>query len=111
MRENLFELGSSLDNFPSWKSDNKTKITSTCKDKKPFNEHSLVFKIEKRKGKTVSIIGEFFLQEETLKGLCKKWKKTLGVGGTYKDGFMEFQGQCCDKLKTLARQEGFKTKS
>jgi translation initiation factor 1 len=111
MRENLFELGSSLDEDSSWSADNKAPKNLTCKDIKPFNEHSLIFKTEKRRGKIVCLVGEFFIDERALKDLCKKWKKTLGVGGTYKEGFMEFQGQCCEKLKALVRQEGFRTKS
>lgn len=111
MRKNLFELGSSLDQDSSWSSDNKAKTTLTCKEIKPFKEYSLVFKLEKRRGKMVTLVGEFFIDEESLKSLCTKWKKTLGVGGTCKEGFMEFQGKCQEKLRALVQVEGFRTKS
>lgn len=110
-RNNAFEIGSSIDNDKSWSSDNKRKIADILKEEKEPNEHSLVFKIEKRRGKPVSLVGEFFLKEQKLKELCKKLKKSLGSGGTHKDGWMEFQGECRDKLKELVKKEGYRIKS
>ena len=70
-----------------------------------------MFRMEKRKGKPVSIMGPFFLASSELKDLCGKLKKKLGSGGTCKDEWMEFQGECREKLKTLIKEEGFRTKS
>jgi len=106
-----FKIGSKLDNDKGWSSDTKSKIKEILKEKKAPNEHSIVFKMEKRRGKPVSIIGPFFISEVELKALCKKLKKKLGSGGTCKDEWMEFQGECREKLKVLIKEEGFRTKS
>ena len=105
------KIGSSLDNDKAWSSDTKNKIKEILKEKKAPNEHSIVFKMEKRRGKPVSIIGPFSIAQKDMKELCKKLKKKLGSGGTCKDEWMEFQGECRDKLKELIKKEGFRTKS
>jgi len=105
------KIGSSLDNDKAWSSDTKKKIKEILKEKKSPNEHSIVFKMEKRRGKPVSIMGPFFIAQNEMKELCKKIKKKLGSGGTYKDEWMEFQGECREKLKELIKKEGFRTKS
>jgi len=103
-------IGSSLDNDKAWSSDTKKKIKEILK-KKSLKEHSLVFKMEKRRGKPVSIMGPFHIAQSEMKELCKKLKKKLGSGGTCKDEWMEFQGECRDKLKELIKKEGYKTKN
>ena len=105
------KIGSALDNDKAWSSDTKKKIKEILKEKKEPHAHSLVFKMEKRRGKPVSIVGPFFLENQKMKELCKKLKKKLGTGGTCKDEWMEFQGECREKLKTLMKAEGFRTKS
>ena len=105
------KIGSSLDNDKAWSSDTKKKIKEILKTKKKPSEHSIVFKMEKRRGKPVSIIGPFFISQDELKTLCKKIKKKLGSGGTCKEEWLEFQGECRDRLKTLIKEEGFRTKS
>ena len=105
------KIGSSLDNDKAWSSDTKKKIKEILKEKKEPNEHSIVFKMEKRRGKPVSIMGPFSISEKEMKELCKKLKKKLGSGGTYKDEWMEFQGECREKLKILIKAEGYRTKS
>jgi len=105
------KIGSSLDNDKAWSSDTKKKIKEILKEKKSPNEHSIVFKMEKRKGKPVSIIGPFSISQNDMKILCKKIKKKLGSGGTYKEEWMEFQGECRDKLKSLVKEEGYRTKN
>jgi len=104
-------IGSSLDNDKAWSSDTKKKIKEILKAKIAPKEHSLVFKMEKRRGKPVSIMGPFHIAKNEMKELCKKLKKKLGSGGTCKDEWMEFQGECRDKLKELIKKEGFRTKS
>jgi translation initiation factor 1 len=110
VHNNLFEIGSSLDESQSWSLE-KEKSPQKSKEIKAYHEHSLVFQKEKRRGKPVSLVGEFFLEEKTFKELTKKFKKTLGTGGTCKDGWMEFQGDCQDKLRALIKQEGIRTKN
>lgn len=74
------------------------------------SKHFLVFKKEKRRGKTVTLVGEFLLPDTDATAILKTLKKKLGCGGTLKDGWMEFQGELKDKLRTLLVDEGFRFK-
>lgn len=107
----LFELGSALDDSNGWSADNKAKSPKKQEEIQPVKEHSLALHMQKRKGKPVSIIGEFYRPDDELKALCKKIKKSLGVGGTCKEGFMEFQGECRDKLRIYLKDEGYRVKN
>ena len=73
-------------------------------------KHFLVFKFEKRKGKPVTLIGPFQIKKDEAASLLKKIKKSLGSGGSYKDEFMEFQGDCKERLRELFSKEGFRFK-
>jgi translation initiation factor 1 len=73
-------------------------------------KHQLFFSKEKRRSKTVTLVGEFFLSKEDSTSILKKLKKRLGCGGSFKDGFMEFQGDIKEKLRPLLVDEGFKFK-
>lgn len=72
------------------------------------SKHFLFFKKEKRRGKTVTLVGEFQLSKDDVNKLLKSLKKRLGCGGAYKDSFMEFQGELKEKLKELLIKEGFR---
>jgi translation initiation factor 1 len=71
------------------------------------SKHSLVFKKEKRNGKIVTIVGEFFISPDKMQTILKSIKKELGCGGTQKEGWMEFQGELKDKLKESLLKKGF----
>lgn len=73
-------------------------------------KHQLVFKREKRRGKPITLVGEFSLTKENLINLSKKLKKKLGVGGTISENWLEFQGELQDKLRELLKEESFKFK-
>lgn len=73
-------------------------------------KHLLVFKFEKRKGKPVTLVGPFQLKKDETQAVLKKIKKSLGSGGAFKEEFMEFQGDCKERLRTLLEQEGFRFK-
>jgi len=74
-------------------------------------KHQLFFSKEKRKGKVVTLVGEFFMPQEKCTTILKTLKKKLGCGGTYKDNFMEFQGELKEKLRPLLVSEGFRFKA
>jgi len=74
-------------------------------------KHFLLFKFEKRKGKPVTLIGPFHIKKDEANILLKKIKKSLGSGGSYKEEFMEFQGDCKERLRELFTKEGFRFKS
>ena len=73
-------------------------------------KHFLVFKREKRRGKVVILVGEFHLKKDSANAVLKGLKKKLGCGGTYKEHWMEFQGEVQQKLRELLTQEGFRFK-
>jgi len=75
------------------------------------SKHFLVFKREKRRGKTVTLVGEFYLPKTDATAVLKKMKKRLGCGGSFKDGWMEFQGELKEKLRELLIIEGFRFKN
>ncbi len=73
-------------------------------------KHFLVFKKEKRRGKVVTLVGEFSLEDSAANEVLKTLKKKLACGGTYKDGWMEFQGEVQEKLKSNLQDLGFRFK-
>jgi len=83
----------------------KTKISNEILTPQ---KHFLLFKKEKRRGKTVTLVGEFQLPKEDATALLKTLKKRLGCGGIYKENFMEFQGELKEKLRELLLREGFR---
>ena len=74
-------------------------------------KHFLVFKKEKRRGKTVTLTGEFHIEKKASEELLKSLKKKLGCGGSFKDGWMEFQGDLKEKLRELLEKESFRFKN
>jgi len=74
------------------------------------SKHQLHFKKEKRRGKVVTLVGEFSLSKEDASTTLKLLKKKIGCGGSYKDNYMEFQGELQPKLKELLEKEGFRFK-
>lgn len=75
------------------------------------SKHFLIFKKEKRRGKTVTLVGEFHLNIDEQEQLLKNLKKKLGCGGTCKDGWMEFQGELKDKIRSLLVENNFRFKN
>jgi len=75
------------------------------------SKHFLHFSKEKRRGKTVTLVGEFHLSKEDAAATLKTLKKKLGCGGAYKDGFMEFQGELKEKLRPLLISLNFRFKN
>jgi len=93
------------DGWAEVQSKRKTKISNEIIEP---SKHFLVFKKEKRRGKTVTLVGEFHMPKVDAAVLLKTLKKKLGCGGNYKDNWMEFQGELKDKLRELLLKEGFK---
>lgn len=78
---------------------------------KAKNEYQIALSMEKRNGKPVTLAGIFYLDEKEAKELLTKLKKALAVGGTIKDGKLEFQGEHRDRLRELLKKEGFGVKN
>ena len=101
-------IGADIDD--SWseiQTPRKTKISNETQEP---SKHFLVFAKEKRRGKTVTLVGEFLTSKSDATATLKSLKKKLGCGGAFKDGWMEFQGELKDKLRPLLVDAGFRFK-
>lgn len=105
----IFEMGAKLDgdSYDTSKNDKKKKTSSEIL---PKNQHQLVFTYEKRKGKPVTLVGRFYLEEKEKKEVLKLLKKKLACGGAIKDEWIELQGDVKDKIKTTLEANGWKFK-
>lgn len=90
--------------------DSKDRKTQIQDENQEPSKHQLFFAKEKRRGKVVTIVGEFFMQKDDLSKVLKILKKKLGCGGAIKENMMEFQGDLKDKIRPLLIDEGFKFK-
>lgn len=106
----IFEMGANLDgdSYDTSKNDKKNKKSST--EIIPKNQHQLVFTYEKRKGKPVTLLGRFYLEEKEKKEVLKLLKKKLACGGSIKEEWIELQGDVKDKVKTTLEVNGWKFK-
>ncbi len=109
MKKNLFEMGAKFED--GWSSDNKQK----SKKEDSFellapNKHNLTLQKEKRRGKSVVVVKEFFINKDELKRLLKDLKKSIGCGGTIKGRTIEFQGDILDRVKDELIKRGFRFK-
>lgn len=100
-------IGAQIDE--GWSEVHEKKNSSQHIIKTP-QQHELFFSKEKRRGKTVTLVGEFCLAKTDASQLLKKLKKQLGCGGSFKDGFMEFQGELREKIRPLLIYAGFRFK-
>ena len=85
----------------------KTKISNEILEP---SKHFLIFKKEKRRGKIITLVGEFQMEKTDTTSKLKFLKKKLGCGGTLKNNWMEFQGELKDKLRPLLVEIGFRFK-
>lgn len=100
------EIGSVWSDGWSMESDAKPKIVSVEEPSK----HALVLQKEKRKGKAVTLVGPFCLSDEDAQKTVTALKKRLACGGTYKEGWMEFQGDIGPKVRDALEVLGFRFK-
>lgn len=63
-----------------------------------------------RKGKTVTTIFGFVLDEQALKVLAKDLKLHCGTGGSFKDGMIVIQGDHRDTAKGFLEGKGLRVK-
>ena len=73
-------------------------------------KHQLVFHKEKRRGKVITLVGPFSLDQEALKTVLKSLKKKLGCGGTVNEDFLELQGDIQTKLREYLEAMGYRFK-
>ena len=101
-------IGADIDD--SWAEVQTPRKTTLSSEILEPSKHFLVFKKEKRRGKTVTLVGLFQLSKEDATKELKSLKKKLGCGGSYKEQWMEFQGELQKKLRELLEADGFRFK-
>lgn len=102
-------IGADIENgWAQVESSKSSKIQNEILDP---SKHSLVFKKEKRRGKIVTLVGPFHLRKENALSQLKYLKKKIGCGGSFKDDWMEFQGELQEKLRTLLKADNFRFKN
>lgn len=88
--------------------DVEKSVAKTHLKLQPKNDHQLVFKKEKRRGKTVTLVGRFLLLDAEKKEILTKLKKTLSCGGKIDEEWMEFQGEHKEKIIEILSKDGWK---
>jgi len=102
----MFEMGANLSG-DSWET-KKLKDPKKSFNKIGKNEHQLVFTFEKRRGKPVTLVGRFFMNDKEKKEVLKLLKSKLGCGGTVKDEWLEIQGDKKEKIIEVLESDGWK---
>lgn len=75
-----------------------------------LQDDPIICKYEKRKGKPITILEGYTGATEDFKALAKELKKTLSVGGSFKDDKIIIQGDYRDKIMTILKDKGFNVK-
>ncbi len=75
-----------------------------------LQDEPLLCKYEKRKGKPITIIDGYNGAISDFKKLAQEIKKTLSVGGSFKDEQIIIQGDYRDKIMEILIEKGFKVK-
>jgi len=106
----MFEMGAKLDGdqFDTKKEDKQKKKSN---ERLPKEQHQLVFTYEKRKGKPVTLVGRFYLDDKSKKDILKLLKKRLACGGAVKEEWIELQGDVKPKVKEILTSQGWKFKN
>ena len=77
---------------------------------KQSQDEPIICKYEKRKGKPITILENFKINNSELKIIAKDLKKSLSVGGTVKENYIIIQGDYRDKIMKILNSKGFETK-
>jgi translation initiation factor 1 len=75
-----------------------------------IQEDPIICKYEKRKGKPITILEGYTGATEDFKALAKEIKKTLSVGGSFKDDKIIIQGDYRGKIMEILKDKGFQVK-
>jgi translation initiation factor 1 len=96
--------------FPDHQPSNEPEEIDDIEHELFVQKEPMICKYEKRKGKPTTIIEGYEGEEEDFKILAKEIKTKLSVGGSFKDGAIIIQGDYRDKIMTILKDKGFKTK-
>jgi len=101
-------MGANLEG-DSWDT-KKLKESNKSFKKISKDEHQLVFTLERRRGKVVTLVGRFFLSNKGKKDILKLLKTKLGCGGSIKDEWIELQGDTKSKVIEILKPLGWRFK-
>ena len=74
----------------------------------PPEKQRAVIALEKRKkGKVVTLVRNLALPDGDIRTLAKQLKTMCGTGGTSKNGEIELQGDCRDRVRAYLQKEGY----
>lgn len=76
----------------------------------PGGKPTVRLRMEKRRGKPVTVAAATGLDVATLTSLLKELKAACGAGGTLKDGELEVQGEHRDRVRSLLSGRGYVVK-
>ncbi len=90
----------------------------SCKKKKSRSQTNIkiddIIRVQRevkgRKGKTVTTVSGFQLDDDELRLLAAQLKRKCGTGGSVKDGVIIIQGDHRDTLISELKNRGFKAK-
>ncbi len=83
------------------------KELCVCREIAREQQKITVYSINRKFGKTVTIIEGIDEKGKDLKELTKKLKSRMACGGTVKNGVIELQGDHKDKIKDVLIEMGF----
>lgn len=75
-----------------------------------MQDDPIICKYEKRKGKPITIIEGYTGAQKDFKMLAKELKKSLNVGGSFKDDKIFIQGDYRDRIMKILKEKGFNVK-
>ncbi len=93
--------------------DHIQETPETSNEKAPdiwMQDDPIICKYEKRKGKPITILEGYTGANDDFKALAKEIKKTLSVGGSFKDDKIIIQGDYRDKIMKMLQEKGFNVK-
>lgn len=107
----IFEMGAKLDEDDLSVQGSKAKEKKQTQSTQKKEEHRLVFMMEKRRGKPVTLVGRFYINDDEKKKVLKLLKTKLGSGGTISEEWIEIQGDKKEKIKEVLQNDGWKFKN
>ena len=89
-----------------------------CKKKKPSSQTSIKYdgiiricrEVKGRKGKTVTTVSGFEIDDNELKEIASRLKRKCGTGGSVKDGVIIIQGDHRETLRLEIKSQGYTVK-
>ncbi len=90
------------------------KKKRTKSDSQPPPKSDGIIRIQRetkgRKGKTVTTVSGFDIDDDDLKALSKQLKQHCGAGGSIKYGVIVIQGENLDTIKGYLERQGYKVR-